>query len=86
MSLTVTVKLQVDLLPAESVAATVTVVVPFGKTDPEVGLETTVRLEQLSVVHGVAHHRGAQVRSRRGDDVCGTAQDGNNRVIHRDRE
>ena len=84
--MTVTVNAQVDLLPAASVAVTVTVVVPFGKTDPEVGLETTVRLEQLSVVHGVAHHRGAQVRGRGGDDVDGTAQDGNNRVVHRDRE
>jgi len=49
LSLTVTVKLHVDLLPAASVATTVTVVVPFGNTDPEAGLETTVRLEQLSL-------------------------------------
>jgi hypothetical protein len=49
VSLTVTVNVQVDVLAAASVAVTVTVVVPFGKTDPEAGLETTVRLEQLSV-------------------------------------
>jgi hypothetical protein len=47
--LTVTVNVQVDLLPAASVAFAVTVVVPFGKTDPDAGLETTVTLEQLSV-------------------------------------
>jgi len=51
--LTVTVNAHVDLLPAASVAVTVTVVVPFGKTDPEAGLETTVVLEQLSVALGV---------------------------------
>jgi len=49
LSLTVTVNVQVDLLPAASVAVTVTVVEPLGKTEPEAGLETTVRLEQLSV-------------------------------------
>jgi hypothetical protein len=53
VSLTVTVKEQVELLPAASVAVTPTVVVPFGKTDPEAGLETTVRLEQLSVAFGL---------------------------------
>ena len=53
MSLTVTVNIQVDLLPAASVAVAVTVVVPLGKTDPEAGLETTVRLEQLSVAFTV---------------------------------
>jgi hypothetical protein len=47
--LTVTVNIQVDLFPAASVALAVTVVVPFGKTDPETGLETTATLEQLSV-------------------------------------
>lgn len=47
--MTVTVNIQVDLLAAASVAVAVTVVVPFGKTDPEAGLETTVMLEQLSV-------------------------------------
>ena len=47
--MTVTVNVQVDVLAAASVAVTVTVVVPFGNTDPEAGLETTVRLEQLSL-------------------------------------
>jgi hypothetical protein len=53
VSLIVTVNVQSDLLPAASVAVTATVVVPLGKTDPEAGLETTVRLEQLSVAFTV---------------------------------
>ena len=61
VSLTVTVNVQVERLPAASVAVTVTVVVPFTKTDPEAGLETTLRLEQLSVALTVklttAEHR-----------------------------
>jgi hypothetical protein len=47
------VNVQIETLPAASVAVTVTVVVPFGKTDPEAGLETTVTLEQLSVALGL---------------------------------
>jgi hypothetical protein len=48
-SLTMTVKLQVVLLPAASVEVEFTVVVPTGKNDPEAGTDTTVA-EQLSVV------------------------------------
>ena len=49
LSLTVTVNVQVDLLPAASVAVEVTVVMPIGKAEPEGGLETTVTPGQLSV-------------------------------------
>ena len=49
VSLTVTVKEQVAVFPAASVAAHSTVVTPFGKMDPERGLQTTVGSEQLSV-------------------------------------
>jgi hypothetical protein len=53
LSLTVTVKLQEPLLPEVSVAVQVTVVVPFGKVEPEVGLQATVAPGQLSLAVGV---------------------------------
>ena len=50
VSLTVTVKLQVLVRPTASVAVEVTVVVPFGKVDPEAGVELMVTVPgQLSV-------------------------------------
>jgi hypothetical protein len=45
---TVTVKLQVAVLPEVSVAVQVTEVVPIGKTEPEAGLQPTVTPGQLS--------------------------------------
>ena len=48
-SLTVTVNVQVDVLPEASVAVDVTVVVPRLKTLPEAGVLTTVVPGQLSV-------------------------------------
>lgn len=53
MSLTVTVKEQLEVLPDVSVAVQVTVVVPFGKADPDAGEQATVASEQLSVAIGV---------------------------------
>ncbi len=50
--LTVTVKLQVAVLPDVSLAVQVTVVVPMGKVDPEVGLQDDVTPGQLSDVVG----------------------------------
>ena len=49
VSLTVTVKEQLAVLPDASVAVLVTVVVPFGKVEPEGGLLTTVTPGQLSL-------------------------------------
>ena len=49
VSFTVTVKVQVDVLPWASVAVAVTVVVPTGKNDPLVGDVVTVTPGQLSV-------------------------------------
>ena len=49
MSLTVTVKEQVDVFPDASVATDVTVVVPLGKVEPEAGVETTVADPHRSV-------------------------------------
>jgi hypothetical protein len=50
VSLTVTVKLQVLVLPLASVAVQITVVTPFENVEPDGGLNTTVTLvEQLSV-------------------------------------
>lgn len=49
---TLTWKLQVAVLPDESVAVQVTVVVPAGKADPVGGLQTTVAPGQLSVTAG----------------------------------
>ena len=48
MSFTVTVNVQVAELPDASVAVEVTVVVPFGKTEPDAGPLTTVTPGQLS--------------------------------------
>ena len=53
VSLTVTVKVHEPVLPDESVAVHVTVVVPTGKPDPEAGTQTTVALPQLSLPVGV---------------------------------
>jgi hypothetical protein len=40
--ITVTVKVQVEVLPSESFAVVVTVVVPAGKVEPDAGTEVTV--------------------------------------------
>jgi len=48
-SLTVTVKLQLAVFPAASVAVQVTVVVPLANWDPEFGEQTTGTVPQLSV-------------------------------------
>src|SRR5438552_16471317 len=50
---TVTVKLQVLLLPEASVAVQVTLVVPMGKVEPLGGLQVAVTFEQLSVAVAV---------------------------------
>jgi hypothetical protein len=52
-SLTVTVNMQVEALPAASVAVQVTVVVPTGKNVPDGGEQTTVTPGQLSVAVAV---------------------------------
>jgi hypothetical protein len=52
MSNAVTVKLHVAVLPEVSVAVQVTVVVPSGKLEPDVGLQTTPTPGQLSVATG----------------------------------
>ena len=49
MSATVTVNAQAAVLPELSVAAQLTVVVPFGKVEPDGGLQTVDRPGQLSV-------------------------------------
>jgi len=49
VSTTVTVKEQVAVFPDASVAVAVTVVVPFGKVEPEGGFAVTVTPAQLSV-------------------------------------
>jgi hypothetical protein len=49
VSTTVTVKEQVAVLPAASVATAVTVVTPFGNTDPDAGVAPTTTPGQLSV-------------------------------------
>ena len=54
VSLTVTVKLHVDVFPDASVAVLVTVVVPTGKVLPEAGLLVTVTPGQLSLAVGDA--------------------------------
>jgi hypothetical protein len=58
---TVTVKLQVAVLPDASVAVQVTVVVPTGKHDPDGGLHATVTPGQLSLAVG-----GAKVTTTHG--------------------
>jgi hypothetical protein len=52
VSFTVTVKLQVAVLPEPSVAVQVTVVVPLGNVEPEGGEQETVTPGQLSVAVG----------------------------------
>jgi len=52
VSLTVTVNEQVLMLLEASVALQVTVVVPFGKNDPDAGLQVVPAPEQLSVTVG----------------------------------
>jgi hypothetical protein len=52
-SLTVTVNVQVPVLPDASVAVQVTVVVPTGKLEPDAGAHMTVGVPQLSVPAGV---------------------------------
>jgi len=49
VSTTVTVKEQLAVLPEPSVAVAVTVVVPFGKVEPDGGFATTVTPGQLSL-------------------------------------
>ena len=49
---TVTVKLQVAMLPEASVALQVTVVVPVGKQEPDAGVQATVTHGQLSEAGG----------------------------------
>jgi hypothetical protein len=49
VSFTVTVNVHVAVLPAPSVAVHVTVVAPFGKEEPDAGLQITPGVEQLSV-------------------------------------
>ena len=48
VSLTVTVKLLLEVLPTASVAVALTVVVPFGNTEFDAGVVTTVAPGQLS--------------------------------------
>jgi hypothetical protein len=52
VSFTVTVNVQVAVLPEASVAVQVTVVVPFGKVEPEGGVQEKVTPGQLSVPVG----------------------------------
>src|ERR1043166_860595 len=53
--LTVTVKLQVAVLPAQSLAVYVTVVVPIGNTEPLATLGVTVTPAQLSLAVGAVY-------------------------------
>jgi len=53
VSLTVTVNLQIFVLPEVSVAVQVTVVVPFGKVEPDAGLQARFTLGQLSLAVAV---------------------------------
>jgi hypothetical protein len=52
LSLTLTVKLQLEALFAESVTVQETGVTPSGKTEPEGGEQVVVRPGQLSVADG----------------------------------
>ena len=65
VSTTVTVKEQLAVLPEASVAVAVTVVVPFGKVEPDGGFATTVTPGQLSLavtlkLANAEHSPGAQ--------------------------
>jgi hypothetical protein len=53
LSTTVTLKLQVPVLPEESVAVQVTVLVPLANVEPLAGEQTTVAVPQLSLADGV---------------------------------
>jgi hypothetical protein len=55
LSRTVTVKLQVSLLPDLSVAIQTTVLVPIWKEEPEGGLQLTVGFGQLSETVGAGY-------------------------------
>ena len=52
VSLTVTVKLQLVVLLDESVAVQMTVLVPFAKVEPLVGVQATLTPRQLSLAVG----------------------------------
>jgi hypothetical protein len=73
VSLTVTVNEQLPGLPDASVAEHVTVVVPFGNTLPEGGLQTTVGIVggQLSVAGGVVYITMAEQSPVSVDTVTG---------------
>ena len=79
MSVTVTVKLQVAVLPAASVAVLVTVVVPTAKLLPLAGALATVTPGQLSVALTVKvtlllHTPGAAFTARfAGQLICGSS-------------
>jgi hypothetical protein len=60
-SLTVTLKVQLFVFPAASVAVAVTVVVPTGNTDPDAGLLTIVGTPQLSAPETVKFTTAEQV-------------------------
>jgi hypothetical protein len=60
VSFNVAVNVQEALLPDGSVAVQVTVVTPFGKVEPEEGLQETVALPQLSVAAGVVNATAAE--------------------------
>ena len=55
VSLTVTVKVQLPVRLAASVAVQVTVVTPLAKVEPEAGEQLTVAPEQLSLAVGVVY-------------------------------
>src|ERR1043166_6008058 len=52
LGFTMTLKVQLVVLPEPSVAVQVTVLVPFGKIDPLGGLQLVVTPEQLSLAVG----------------------------------
>jgi hypothetical protein len=62
LSFTVTVKLQLDLFPEESVAVQVTGDTPTGKVEPEGGAQLTVVFGQLSVTVGAGYETTASQR------------------------
>ena len=55
LSATITLKVQVAVLPATSVAVYVTGVVPKENSDPEVWVLVKLEIEQLSVAVGAVH-------------------------------
>ena len=60
MSLTVTVKVQLPVRLAASVAVQVTVVTPLAKVEPEIGEQLTVAPGQLSLAAGVVYVTDAE--------------------------